>query len=140
MSEYPFIQGNKRTAGSASTLPLFVEYAWDFEHDCFIYEKGKNKTVAGREALKVWIYKTLKTERYRYLAYTTGYGAELEQFIGRRPNDDEAAAEVRRYVTEALLVNPYIIELTDIDYINDNDVLSMEITVKSIYGEVVADV
>lgn len=138
MSEYPFIQGQKRQANGAGSLPLFKEYAWDFEKDSFIYEKGRHKIITGREALKVWIYKTLKTERYRYLAYTTGYGAELEQFIGRRANDDEAAAEVRRYVTEALLVNPYITELSNVTYTNENDVLNMEITVDSIYGEVVA--
>lgn len=78
----------------------------------------------------------MKTERYRYLAYDGAYGIELEQFQGRRPNDAEAASEVKRYVEEALLVNPYIEELTGISWTNEADILEMEITAKTVYGEV----
>lgn len=133
---FSFITGATGEEASSTALPLFREYAWDFEHDCFLYKDGKHIVVTGREALKVWIYKTLKTERYRYLAYDSAYGIELEQFQGRRPNDAEAASEVKRYVEEALLVNPYIEELTGISWTNEADILEMEITAKTVYGEV----
>ncbi len=133
---FSFITGATGEEASSAALPLFREYAWDFEHDCFLYKDGKHIVVTGREALKVWIYKTLKTERYRYLAYDGAYGIELEQFQGRRPNDAEAASEVKRYVEEALLVNPYIEELTGISWTNEADILEMEITAKTVYGEV----
>lgn len=135
MSDFAFINGKSQTE-TESDQDIFREYAWDFEHDCFIYRGGKLTIVEGKEALKVWIYKTLKTERYRYLAYERNCGAELEQFIGRAPNDAETAMEVERYVREALLVNPHIKDLKNIDFTNEKDVLEMRVTVESEYGEV----
>ena len=55
-------------ASSRETLPLLSEYGYDFEKHRFRYdENGNNITVTEDEALKVWIYKALMTERYRYL-------------------------------------------------------------------------
>lgn len=133
---FPFMQGNT-ASGKTNTLPLFAEYAWDFNNDCFIYRNGKNVIVTGNEALKVWIYKTLKTERYRYKVYENSYGVELEQFIGTTVNNEEAAMQVERYVVEALLVNPYIKSVESIEFTNENDILEFAIRVKTIYGEVV---
>lgn len=57
-------------AKARETLPLLSEYGYDFEKHQFRYdENGNNITVTEVEALKVWIYKALMTERYRYLAY-----------------------------------------------------------------------
>lgn len=137
---FDFITGTTSSETTTNALPLFKEYAWDFEHDCFLYKDGRHVIVSGRDALKVWIYKALKTERYRYLAYDGAYGVELEQFQGKRPNDDEAASEIKRYVEEALAVNPYIEELTDVSWTNEADILEMTITVKSVYGEVTQSV
>ena len=79
----PFVSGtSSKTDVAATNLAIFKEYAWDFVNDRFIYENGSHKVVAENEALKVWIYKTLKTERWRYRAYDNSYGIELEQFIG----------------------------------------------------------
>ena len=61
------------------TLPLLSEYGYDFEKHRFRYdENGNNITVTEDEALKVWIYKALMTERYRYLAYHDEYGITIE--------------------------------------------------------------
>lgn len=136
---FPFMTGRK-TKTAENNLPLLKEYAWDFEHDCFIKRDGKFVIVTGKEALKVWIYKTLKTERYRYLAYDNAYGIELEQFIGKAPNDDESAMEVKRYVEAALLVNPYIKDLQTVVFTNEKDILQMEVTINSVYGEVIQNV
>ncbi len=136
MSVFPFMTGGSATS-SANALPIFREYAWDFEHDCFIYRDGKHVIVEGKEALKVWIYKTLKTERYRHPIYSRSYGVELEQYQGKRTNNDETEMEVERYVTEALLVNPYIRRVVSIDHTCEKDVLSMDITLDTEYGEVI---
>lgn len=131
----PFVSGNTDEQNTSSDLPIFQEYAWDFEKDCFLFENGRHKIVTENEALKVWIYKTLKTERFRYRAYDSSYGIEIEQFVGRRPNDSPSAAEVQRYINEALLVNPYIVSIDDIEFINENDVLQLDISLTTIYGQ-----
>lgn len=85
--------------------------------DCFVFENGKHKIVIENEALKVWVYKVLKTERYLYYrAYDSSYGIELEKFIGREINTSDVADKLFRYVTEALLVNPYIRKVNAVNY------------------------
>ena len=55
----PFVAMNSiQAANQHESLPLFVEYGYDFDKQCFRYdEKGQNLMVTENEALKVWIYK-----------------------------------------------------------------------------------
>lgn len=117
-------------------LPLFKEYAWDFSTNDFIYNNGKNVIVEGKEALKVWIYKTLKTKRYEYFAYTWDYGNELDTLIGQKYSAEYVSSEVERLLKECLLINHYIKELTDITAISDGRTLKIEFTANTVYGEV----
>ena len=58
--EFPFIGTN--IAVTEEDLPLYQEYAWNFDIDKFIYDNaGNHVLVEGNEAIKVWIYKALKT-------------------------------------------------------------------------------
>ena len=131
----PFVSGNTTSkTKEADTLSIFTEYAWDFINDCFIFENGNHKIVIENEALKVWIYKTLKTERWRYRAYDDAYGIELDQFIGKSTNNADSSVEVERYVKEALLVNPYIKSIDDVTFTNEADVLDFEVSLTTVYG------
>jgi len=130
----PFVSGTTADSISDNSLSIFTEYAWDFTNNCFIFESGKHKIVTENEALKVWIYKTLATERWRYRAYDNAYGVELEQFIGKSTNNADSAMEVERYIQEALLINPYIKSIDDITFTNDSDVLAFTISLTTVYG------
>lgn len=137
------------TSAAADELPLLKEWAWDFEHDVFLYDDtGRHITVTGNEALKVWIYKALKTERYRYECYRHGiydincdYGAELERYIGKHANSRETAANISAAVKECLLVNPYIQSVDRIDIAErEKDRLTLTVYLTSVYGELVEEV
>ena len=90
----PFVAMNSiQAANRNESLPLFVEYGYDFDKQCFRYdEKGQNLMVTENEALKVWIYKAILTERYRYLAYDDSYGITIINHIEveKRERDDLA--------------------------------------------------
>ena len=132
----PFIAGNVSDDDASTDLPVFKEYAWDFLHDVFVRDEiGQHKIVTENEALKVWIYKTLKTERWRYPVYDNVYGLELERFIGTRTNNEVSASEITQYITDALLVNPYIVTIDDIAATIDGDKLSYQIVLTTIYGQ-----
>lgn len=66
------------------------------------------------EAVKVWIYKALKTERFRYTAYSWQYGIELKKFIGKVMTAGERISEFKRAIIECLMVNPYIKSINSI--------------------------
>ena len=134
----PFVAMNSpQAANSNESLPLFVEYGYDFEKQCFRYdEKGQNLMVTENEALKVWIYKAILTERYRYLAYDDSYGITIEPYHGRAPNSRYTADQISQNIREGLLVNPYIARINHIDVEKrEHDDLIITVDVTSIYNE-----
>lgn len=134
----PFVAGATSADTVENNLPEYKEYAWDFENDTFIYENGQHKIVTQNEALKIWVYKALKTERWRYLAYDNSYGIELEQFVGASTNSNENSIIIAQYITETLLINPYIKSIDSIIAAIDGDKLSYKIAITSIYGTFIA--
>ena len=145
MSEdFPFVGSVSETASTGTeeeNLPLLTEYAWDFNTDKFLYDgDGHHIVVTGQEALKVWIYKALKTERYVHEAYSWSYGIELKPFIGKVMGVKERYSELRRVIVECLMVNPYIRSIDSVKFSQDGPSVTCNITLTSIYGEVSMDV
>ncbi|MDU4855836.1 MAG: DUF2634 domain-containing protein [Clostridioides difficile] len=117
-------------------LPIFREVAWDFEKDEPILEKGDFKIIEKKEALKVWIYKCIKTNRYEHEIYSLEYGTELSELIGQKYTKGLTESEASRFIKEALLINPYILEVNVKSANFNTDVLSANVKVSTIYGEV----
>lgn len=130
----PFMEGPAVSQPGTGLQP-FREYAWDFSKNCFIYDtKGKHIILEGNEAIKIWVYKCLSVERYRYIAYFDDYGCELEQFIGK-PNDGTEETELYRYIQESLLVNPYIKRVSNLSVEKDHKKIIMHLQLKTVYGD-----
>ena len=133
---FPFLG---KTTADTSTLELFKMYAWDFDKDDFIRDgNGKMILLTGNDALKVWIMKSLRTERFIWLAYSKRYGIELEQFIGKVMGVQERYSELKRMITESLMTNPYIRSIDLIEFVPEEHsrVLNINITLTTIYGTV----
>lgn len=137
MSEqFPFL--GTTSALDTTKLSLFKMYAWDFEKDCFIYDdNGKHILLEGNPALEVWIYKALKTQRFVYLAYSWRYGAELKKFIGKVMGVMERKSELKRMITECLMVNPYIRSIDKFEFVETENArdLQLNITLTTIYAQ-----
>lgn len=134
----PFIARNTQTIQSAAdTLPLLTEYGYDFDKQQFLYdENGNNVTVTEDEALKVWIYKAILTERYRYLAYHDDYGITIEPYQGTMPNNVYTADRIRQNIREGLSINPYIAKINSITITKrEKDDLEIAVDVTSIYSD-----
>lgn len=122
---------------SNKELPLFEEFAYNFEINDFIFdEKGEIKILQGVEALKIWIKKALLTDRFVHEIYSWDYGTELVTLVGQKFSQGFTESEAFRYVTEALLTNPYIENVTNNGIKFDGDNLTINIIVETIYGEV----
>ena len=136
-ADFPFI--GAEVAATEEELPLFTQPAWNFEVDEFIFDgNGQHVIVTGQEALKVWIYKALKTERFSYLAYSWQYGIELYPFVGKVMSVQERYSELKRVITECLMVNPYILSVDSIEFSPENkgNVVNTDIVLSTVYGEV----
>lgn len=96
---------------------------------------GQHIIVQENEALKVWIYKTLKTERFRYVAYHDSYGIELEKYIGQA-NIPGTAEMIKKDIIEGLQVNPYIVSIDKLDITKqEDDIVEITIYLTSIYSK-----
>ena len=136
MSIFPMISPTAEIESDTQTLPLCKEVAWDFKDNVPIFSQGEPVTVTGKEAVKVWIWKAIHTERYRYEIYSWDYGSELENLAGQAYTAALKEAEAPRYLRECLLINPYITAVKNINVTFDTDQLTVTGVAETIYGEV----
>ena len=134
MSLFPFVT-YKEDVVKNNSFPLYREIAWDFKRDVPIIENGDFKIVEGNEAIKVWVYKALLVPRYNYSIYSWNYGSELMDLIGKAYTPQLTKSEAKRYIEEALKINPYILDVNVIDTDFKDSVLSANVKITTIYGE-----
>lgn len=80
---------------------------FDFEKGDFSLESnGEIKTATPYDAWVQWCLKTVLTQRWAFLAYSTQAGVEIEEAFAQQ---DRKAQEsyIEKTVTEALLADPY---------------------------------
>lgn len=135
MNLFPMIEPQS-VPQAAETLPMCKEIAWDFEKDVPIWQNGTPVMVEGKEAVLVWAWNALHTERFRYEIFSWAYGNELDSLTGQNFSDELKRAEASRYVRECLTVNPYITDVKDVAVDFTGDSLQVSGTIVTIYGEV----
>lgn len=97
--------------------------------------KFSGQVVEGVEALKGWIYFALRIARYRYPIYSWNYGCELETVINKTYDEEYLNSEVKRFIEEALLINPYITSIDDVSVEKENEKLNVSCKVETKYGD-----
>ena len=108
MAGFDIFMNQEQQEKLQNDLPLFKEISIDFDTGEFVIQDGDLVILEGTEALKVWIWKTLKTERNRYLIYSNSYGNDLADNIGQIYDKVTKDALMINEIKACLLVNPYI--------------------------------
>ena len=118
-------------------LSLFTEYAIDF--DTLEPLKNGNNLIelSENEALKVWIFKALKTKRNSYQIHSDSYGNDLDVHIGTVYQENIKNALIISEIKDCLLVNTYILDCYNFElkYNSDDNHLKVSFNVSTIYGE-----
>lgn len=133
----------KKAKTEVEEMPTFKEYAIDFKTGEYIKDENNDiKVLEKNEALKVWIFKALKTERFRYAdVHSDNYGSELETNIGTIYQKSVKDALMINQIRDTLLVNPYILECYNFDISNEDEyVPQITFNVKTVYGELEMEV
>lgn len=120
----------------SQTLPLYREIMADPDTGLPVWKNGKPVEVEGAAAVRLWAMTALRTMRYHHAIYSGQFGSELSTLMGQGWSSDIKTAEAPRMVREALLVNPYVSEVSDIVVDFADDELQISATLKTIYGEV----
>ncbi len=121
-------------AETKSVIEIPREYEIDFQTG-----QMTGRIVEGIEAIRVWIWMCLHTERYRYPIYPWNYGVELEQYIGSRVSEEYLQTDCRSEIEAALKVNPWIQGIDEFKVEMHKDKLSLSFIVRTILGEVSID-
>ena len=119
---------------TATVLQIPKEYGVDFTTG-----QLTGTIVEGLEAIKVWIWGCLRTERYRHAIYSWQYGVEYEQYIGQTVTDEYLQNDCQSETEEALMVNPYITGLSDFEASFSGSKLHVKFTVETILGNLEVD-
>jgi len=110
-------------------------FLFDFEKGDFVLKDGKLVVIEDNEAIKVWIEKVLRTEKFKFKVYEKEdtrleYGVTLQDLIvGNNYPLEFIQSEMKREVTEALLKHPLIVGLDNWNIEKDNPILRISFKV-----------
>lgn len=110
------------------------EYGIDFQTG-----QLTGKIVEGIEAIKVWIWLCMHTERFRHAIYSADYGTSLEQYIGRMLSEEYINTDCESEISDALLINEYIESIEDFEAVRNSDSLNISFRVVTKFGSVEVD-
>ena len=135
--DFPFTSSVKESSATAE-LPLFKMYSWNFEKNCFNRDSSGNLILlTGNPALRIWVEKAIRTERYSWLAYSWAYGSEIKTLVGSVLSLNEIRSELRRFIVEALMVNPYIKSVDSVTIEEDKHgrLAKINVELTTVYGK-----
>ena len=118
-----------------SELPLYTEWAVDWEAETFAERGGKPYTVSGDEALRIWVYRALRPEscRFLYSAYSHDYGNQLATCLSGQMNRGILENLLRKEIRDTLLVSPYIREVDGFSFTRTPHGLTVRFAVHTVY-------
>lgn len=122
------------TQSSEEAIPR--EYKYDFTERKFALSNGSPQWVEGLEAIKIWIYKTLLTQRGYFMAYSFEYGQDYEDLIGSELSIAALKSEAKRITEEALFDNKNILKLEEFDAKISGDKIEISFIAITKYGNI----
>lgn len=109
--------------------------AFDF-NEAHVKVNAVGQVVVGGavEAYRFWVMKCLLTERYKYPAYSSDFGVEIEDIMRSDYPRDITESEIQRTITEALGVDERTVSISNFEFEWSGDSLCVSFEVDSIYG------
>lgn len=87
----------------------------------------------GIDAMKQAVRLILNTERYEHLIYSWDYGVELKNLYGE--DMGYAMSELKRRITEALMTDVRVLDVSDFKFKRSGNGLSVKFNVKTEFGD-----
>lgn len=121
----------------AAELPMYTEWAVDWETNGFALRNGKPYLVTGAEALKIWVHCALHPQsvRFAFSAHSTDYGNQIADLMGEGGDSGILENRLRREIRETLLVSPYIKAVDSFSFTRAGSRVAVRFTVRTVYEE-----
>lgn len=115
---FPFEETEEETQEENLYIPR--EYGINFETG-----QLSGKMVEGYDALLVWAWLALRTQRYRYYIYSEDYGQEYENLVGKSYSEELTDSELERMTEECLTENPYITGIENFSCVKQEEKITL---------------
>lgn len=93
------------------------------------------KILEGNAAIATWCWMALKTNRYQFYIYSWDYGSEFSELIGKNYSKAFLQTELERMVKDCVLENPYIEDIEEFSFEQDEEKLCIKFTIITEFGE-----
>lgn len=129
--------GEKPVQAQAADLPMYTEWAVDWDAETFALRNGQPYPVTGNEALKIWVRCALHPQsvRFAFSAHSTDYGNRIAELMGEGGDSGILENRLRREIRETLLVSPYIKAVDNFSFAREGSRVTVRFTVRTIYEE-----
>lgn len=114
---------------TANAIIIPKEYGIDFNTG-----QLTGRIVEGIEAIKVWVWLCLRTQRFRYPIYSWSYGTDMEQYIGQGLTIEYLETDLKDEIEEALRVNKYITGIEDYNCIQTGSKVQIQFMIQTTLG------
>ncbi len=111
---------------------------WKFDYDKMDFissPTGKIVPASGLETFMEWCQKSLLTSRYKYMIYTSNYGNEYEDLLGKGYSKTIIESEIKRMTIEALIYDPRTLSVGNFTFSWLEDGVYFMCEIVSTYGE-----
>ncbi|MDR1821152.1 MAG: DUF2634 domain-containing protein [Oscillospiraceae bacterium] len=133
---FPTFPVSPITAADNAPAPKFPRgYLFDCSKGEFVLDSGKTREADETDTWIQWCIKAALTQRYAYLAYSRGYGAELEEAMALGGSAAQSGLETT--IREALLADPHrrTAQVKDFEFSVAEDSTTVSFTVVSERGK-----
>lgn len=126
--------------GPQDNIGQGIVLSFNFDTGEFNMKDGKVIELTGLEGLKMWVQKVLRTEKHKFKIYTStdstyAYGITLQEYASSNLPFDFVKAEIQREISETLLVNKSINNVSDFLFERVDSALNISFAIDSIYGK-----
>jgi hypothetical protein len=124
------------TVTPASQVTFGTSWGFDFTLGEFVTSAtGKGMVTAGAQAWIDWCQKALITTRYTFPIYGRYYGQEFADLIRKNLSRAGNESEIKRLVTEALMVDPRTASVDNFTFSWDGDTVYFTCRITSVWDE-----
>ena len=122
-------------AKSAAELPIYTDWAVDWEQGTFALRNGQPYLISGVQALKNWVRCALHGEsgRYRFSAHSAEYGNCFAELMGEGGDRGILENRLKKEIRETLLVSPYITEVDGFTFTRKGAAVTVHFAVHTLY-------
>tara|TARA_Y100000588_G_C14087862_1_gene853100 strand:+ start:466 stop:891 length:426 start_codon:yes stop_codon:yes gene_type:complete len=126
----------KKDDGLTLNTDFGKEIMWDFKNGGPKIEGGDFVVVEGVDALRIWIEKALRTERFKWPIYKWSYGSEIERLLESQLNGQSMYQSLKQTIIDSLVHHPQISGVDGFKFERHSDKIQVTFKVKTILDDV----